>query len=309
MAESTTGPAATGTAPPATNPAVFVTGACGRLGTAVVAELVKHGNRVVATDRVARGTGLSVGVTFVELDLGRLDLGRMARIQTAMAGCSALIHLAAIPRPYRHPDEVVFGNNTGATFAILQAAAAQGVTRAVIASSGSAYGTAWSPEPTQARYVPVDEEHPMLTADPYGLSKEVDERTAEMFCRRTGMSIAALRFHWVATVSEQQERIIAQRGARDFAEELRELWGYVDIRDAARACRLALEAAAVEPYGFLPMNIVAADALTEEPIIDLLREHAPDIDIRQPLHERQGAFAIERARQRIGWVPKYSWRD
>ena len=72
----------------------------------------------------------------------------------------------------------MFGNNTLATFAALQAAGAVGITRVVIASSVSAYGTAWSPRPTRARYVPVDEDHPMRAADPYGLSKEVDERTA-----------------------------------------------------------------------------------------------------------------------------------
>ena len=68
-------------------------------------------------------------------------------------GCSALIHLAAIPAPYGHPHQVVFGNNVTATFAALQAAADAKITRVVIASSGSAYGTAFSPraEPSPVR--------------------------------------------------------------------------------------------------------------------------------------------------------------
>ena len=148
----------------------------------------------------------------------------------------------------------------------------------------------------------------MHNYDAYGLSKEVDERTAEMFCRRNQMSIAALRFHWICTPEEQLQRIQAQRGQRNWAAELRLLWGYVDVRDAARACRLGIEAARKQPYGFQPMNIVAGDALAEEPVAELLAEHAPDIDVRAELSPEAGAFAIARAEKIIGWRPQHSWR-
>ena len=206
---------------------------------------------------------------------------------------------------------MVFTNNTQATFAALEAAGSVGIRRAAIASSGSAYGTAWSPQPTRVRYVPIDEDHPMINFDPYGLSKEVDERTAAVMARRFSMSVAALRFHWIATRDRAaRRRSTAQRqGPRDWADELRNLWGYVDLRDAASACRLAIEAAADRPYGFVPLNIVAADSLVETPITDLLAEHAPEIEIRSPLGPTQGAFAIDRAAEVIGWVPRHSWRD
>lgn len=178
-----------------------------------------------------------------------------------------------------------------------------------LASSGSAYGSAWSPQPTHVRYVPVDEEHPLLNFDPYGLSKEVDERTAEMFCRRADMSVAALRFHWIATREEQLSRVAALVTRQDWPEQLRELWGYVDLRDAARACRLALEAARKRPYGFVPLNIVSADSLTEASISDLVAEHAPDIEIRSALPAGTSAFSVDRARIVIGWQPQWSWRS
>jgi UDP-glucose 4-epimerase len=287
---------------------VLVTGTSGRLGRAVLAELSSAGYVVVAADRVSPGS-TPEGVESISWDGRDVDA-----LVAAMSGCTGLIHLAAIPHPYAHPDEIVFGNNTTATFAALQAASRSGVTRAVIASSGSAYGSAWSPRPTRARYVPVDEDHPMLNHDAYGLSKEVDERTAEMFSRRDEMTIAALRFHWIATRDEQLQRIESVRAASrrdevDWPGVLRNLWGYVDLRDAARACRLALEVARDRPYGFAAMNIVAADALSEDPITDLLTEHAPDIEIRAELEPAAGAFAIDRARRVIGWTPRYSWRS
>ena len=278
---------------------IAVTGAAGGLGRPVVADLVGHGYGVVAVDRVP---GEVHGVTVAPWD-GR-DVAGLAE---AIDGCDGLVHLAAIPQAWSEPDEVVFGNNTMATFAALQAAAQVGVRRAAIASSGSAYGIAFSKKPIRFSYVPVDEDHPMRNHDPYGLSKEVDERTAAMFCRRFDMSVAALRFHWICNADLQRERVGSSSPHAD--AELRNLWGYVDFRDAARACRLALEAAARRPYGFQPMNIVAADALIERPLAEVLAEHAPDIEIRRPLGPTDGAYAIDRAREVIGWVPEHSWRQ
>jgi len=281
---------------------VLVTGSSGRLGRAVVIDLLEAGYAVVGADRVpleGAPTGLEqIGWDGVEVDA----------LTAALDGCAALVHLAAIPTPRDHPAEVVFANNTRATFAALQAAARSRVRRAVIASSVSAYGMPWSPQPTRALYVPVDEEHPMRNYDPYGLSKEVDERTAAMFCRRAEMSVAALRFHWIATRQEQLERVGLLHADQDWANQLREMWGYVDVRDAARACRLALEAAQIRAYGFVPLIIAAADSLVEPAVSDLLARHAPDVEVREELPAPRGAFAIEQARSLIGWAPQHSWR-
>ena len=92
------------------------------------------------------------------------------------------------------------------------------------------------------------------------------------------MSVAALRFHWVARAT-QLAGDDGRRGAPGRGNELRKTWGYVDHRDAARACRLAIETAADRPYGFVAMNIVAADTLAPEPIGELLAEHAPEVEI------------------------------
>ena len=177
---------------------IAVTGSSGHLGRAVVEDLLAHGYDVVGIDRTAAPdeavTTRAWDGRSVEAIAGWLD------------GCDALIHLAAIPAPVGHPPEVVFTNNTQATFAALEAAGSVGIRRAAIASSGSAYGTAWSPHPTRVRYVPIDEHHPMINFDPYGLSKEVDERTAAVMARRYSMSVAALRFHWIATRDQQLGR-------------------------------------------------------------------------------------------------------
>jgi nucleoside-diphosphate-sugar epimerase len=279
-----------------------VTGSSGLLGYAVVSELLRCGYEVVGIDRRPPRTEHP---NFRSACWDGRDVEGLA---DDLEGCTGLVHLAAIPAPYHHPDEVVFINNTTATFAALQAATLRGIERAVIASSISAYGMAFAPTEIRALYVPIDEDHPMRNADPYGLSKEVDEATARMFCRRNPMSIAALRFAWVASREAQLENAAARGGEPD-SSQLSNLWAYVDDRDAAVACRLALEAAARRPYGFAAMNIVAADALIREPLGEMITEHAPEIEIRRDLGATGGAFDISRAEGLIGWHPAHSWRQ
>lgn len=277
---------------------ILVTGTSGKLGQAVVDELLARDYEVVGADR-RPPSQQRPEVRFVEIELG--DVGQVAG---AMSGAMAVIHLGAIPGPRSDADEMVFANNTQATFAVLQAARLLGVPRAVIASSISALGPSFSPEPTTPLYAPVDEDHPLLGADPYALSKEVDERTAAMFRRRVGMAVAALRFTWVARPDEVGEA--ADRVRRNPAGSSRTLWSYVDIRDAAVATRLALETADLQ---FEVFNVAAADTLSDIPTEKLLRDYAPSVEVRQPIPGHASAYSIEKARRVLGYEPAHSWRD
>jgi nucleoside-diphosphate-sugar epimerase len=214
--------------------------------------------------------------------------------------------LGAIPAPYRHADEVVFRNNTQATFAVFQAASLLGVKKVVFASSISAYGNAYSPEVTVPLYAPVDEEHPLLNHDAYGLSKEVDERTGLMFHRRAGMSVAAMRFHWVAAPGQALARVPTTNATLADPQTSRVLWGYVDARDAASICRLALEANGI---GFEAFNVTAADTMAELPTEELLRTYAPSVEIREPIPAFASPYSIAKAKRVLGWEPRHSWRD
>ena len=276
---------------------VLITGGKGRLGRWVGRELRDHGYEVVSVDRHLPSER-EPGIHHRQVEMG--DLGQ---IIGALTGCDALIHLAAIPSPYAHPDEVVFLNNVGATYNALQAAMTVGIERAVIASSASAYGMAWARPTFPPLYAPLDEDHPFLVSDPYALSKETDERTAEMFVRRCGMTVLAYRLHWIIEPGEARRRALAttppDRGATN-------LWGYVDARDAARAFRLGLEA---DVTGFIAFNITANDTLRPEPTDELLRTLLPTTELRAPLPGNASAWSTTRARDLLGFVPAHSWRD
>ena len=82
-----------------------------------------------------------------------------------MEGCEAVLHLAAliaIPYSYRAPDSYIDTNVKG-TLNVLQAARELGVRRVIHTSTSEVYGT--------ARYVPIDEKHPLQGQSPYSASK------------------------------------------------------------------------------------------------------------------------------------------
>jgi nucleoside-diphosphate-sugar epimerase len=89
--------------------------------------------------------------------------------------------------------------------------------------------------------------------------------------------------------------------ARDF-----NLWGYIDVRDAARACRLALEA---DVAGTVSVIIAAADTIMNRPTSELLAERFRDVPVRRELGEFETLLAIDRARELIGFTPQHGWRD
>jgi nucleoside-diphosphate-sugar epimerase len=277
---------------------VLITGGSGRLGQLAIDELLNHGYEVINADR-RRGPADGPDAKFVESDLS--DVGQVAGL---LRDCDALVHLGAIPAPWSHPDEVVFTNNVNATYAVLQAAWVTGIQKVVFASSASAYGMAWSKASRPPLYVPVDEAHPFLVAEPYGLSKEVDERIAEMFHRRSGMQIVGLRFHQVVRPSEYET--MHPSGGIDPAGNPNNLWAYTDGRDAAAAIRLGLEA---EGLGFEAFNIIARDTFRIEPTETLLDTYLPNVERRAPLPGNTSLFTIDKAERLLGWTPKYSWRD
>lgn len=112
-----------------------------------------------------------------------------------MRGHDAVIHLAAIPNPNQNPAEVVFRNNVVSTYYILEAAAILGIKNVVLASSISALGTVNMVQHFNPLQIPIDEAHPLLSQDAYGLSKMVGEVLAEGFQRRIpDISMVSLRF-------------------------------------------------------------------------------------------------------------------
>lgn len=267
---------------------VLVTGAGGGIGRVAVARLRECGHAVRALVRLGEAPPARVEVVHG-------DARDPRTVASAVAGMDAVVHLAAIPGP-TGPAEVVFANNTAATFVVLHQAAEAGVRRAVIASSISALGLAWARSVVSPAYVPIDEDHPLWPEESYGLSKQVDEASAAMIHRRYGLPILAYRFPFTAPMEAIRARATAVR--RDPARAARELWAYLDVRDAAEAIRLGVEA---DVAGFHPVQVVAPGTLAGVDTAELVARYHPTSEVRSRLVGRQTPYVTRRAEKLLGF--------
>ena len=108
-------------------------------------------------------------------------------VRSIVQGRSIVFHLAAliaIPYSYTAPGAYVATNVEG-TLNILQAALDGGVERVVHTSTSEVYGT--------ARYVPIDEEHPLQAQSPYSASKIAADKIAESFHASFNLPVVTVR--------------------------------------------------------------------------------------------------------------------
>lgn len=171
---------------------VLVTGAGGFIGSHLVERLVSLGARVRAFLRYTSRTQGGYLDTLSER-LGTTvqniygDLRDYNAVAEAVRGVNLVYHLGAIvsiPYSYLHPRETIETNVIG-TLNVLTAARESGVECVVHTSSSEVYGT--------ARYVPIDEAHPLQAQSPYSASKIGADKVAESFYKSYGLPVVILR--------------------------------------------------------------------------------------------------------------------
>jgi len=277
---------------------VCVTGASGKAGRAVVADLREHGYDVLATDAVVSREDRDEGVLRADLT----DYGQAVEA-LSQAGAEAVVHLANIPAPGLSTPAVTFNSNITMNFNVFQAAAALKLDRVVWASSETTLGL---PFDTPPRYAPVDEDHYPVPTSTYALSKVASETVAGHIAQWSGLPFIALRFSNIMAPEDYQR--FAEFQDDPHARKWN-LWGYIDQRDVALSCRLALEADAGAVTGNPAFIIAAADTVMNRPSAELLAEVFPGVRLTRDVGESGTLLAIDRAREVLGFHPEHSWRD
>ncbi len=165
----------------------LVTGGAGFIGSHLVEELIRRGEKVRVLDNLSTGKVRNLahlaGVEFQEGDL--VDPAACAR---ATEGVDYVLHQAAIPSVPRSVKDPVTSNraNIDGSLNILVAARDAGVKRLVYAGSSSAYGDT----PT----LPKREDMPTNPLSPYALQKLVAEQYCQMFTRLYGLETVTIRY-------------------------------------------------------------------------------------------------------------------
>jgi dTDP-glucose 4,6-dehydratase len=171
---------------------VLVTGADGFIGSHLAEELVRRGYRVRAF--VFYNSFNSLGWLDRSpkelrdaMDIFAGDVRDPNGMRTAVKGCDTVFPLAAliaIPFSYHSPDAYVDTNVKG-TLNVLQACRDLDVERLVHTSTSEVYGT--------ARYVPIDEGHPLRGQSPYSATKIAADQLAFSFFASFGLPVSIAR--------------------------------------------------------------------------------------------------------------------
>lgn len=276
---------------------VLITGTSGKVGYWTAREFQAQGWQVFGLDQRAPGHDKFEWRIADLSDLGQV-YGLMALFRP-----DAVVHLAAIPWPGEHAPDLVFRNNALTTYNVLQAAADLGVRKVVTASSESAYGLVFHRHRFSPLYLPLDEAHPLLPQDPYGLSKQVGEAACAMFHRQAGIQAVSFRISHVMAPNDYRD-FEAQR-----ADPLQPFlfWSYVDVRDVATACRQAVETDGLGAEAFL---IAAPETKMTTPTRELLAQYWPGVkDIRAPLEGTASCLSTAKAARMFGFRAQRSWRQ
>ncbi len=174
------------------NKKILITGADGFIGSHLTETLISQGINVrsfVMYNSFNSWGWLDTLPKDIQdnLDVFTGDIRDPHGVEQAMAGCDVVLHLAAliaIPYSYHSPDTYVDTNIKG-TLNILQAARKLRIEKVVHTSTSEVYGT--------ARYVPIDEEHPLQPQSPYSATKIGADQLALSFYNSFNMPVAIVR--------------------------------------------------------------------------------------------------------------------
>ncbi|UVK54347.1 NAD(P)-dependent oxidoreductase [Mesorhizobium sp. AR02] len=273
----------------------IVTGASGLLGRHVAEALLAAGHDVLGIDTVAPVEGAWRHATADLTDLGStLQLVR---------DCDAVVHVAAIPRPTGRAGGEVFRTNVATAYNVVEAAAMAGIGRFIYASSFSVFGYPFFEKTVIPPYLPVDMNHPVGAQDPYGLSKWLGEEIVDAAVRRGAFSAVSIRMPWIQTPQSFFAGVGPRRATADSA---RDLWAYLDARDAGQGFLRALE---WQGEGHLRVLLSAADTFMEEETDALVRRVYPGVALSRPIAGFGSVLDTVHAREALGFEPEHSWRS
>lgn len=175
-------------APGMKKPLWLVTGGAGFIGSHIVQELVRRGERVRVIDNLSTGKREKLAAVKGRIDFQKGDITRPADCAKACKGVTYVLHQAAIRSVPKSMDRPLPSNeaNVTGTLNMLVAARDAGVKRFVYASSSSVYGG--------CKVFPQREDMRPQPLSPYAVSKMAGEHYALVFAKSFGLEAVALRY-------------------------------------------------------------------------------------------------------------------
>jgi UDP-glucose 4-epimerase len=271
---------------------ILVTGQRGGVGAVVADHLLALGHEIVGFDRAD-------GHDVLDAD----------SVRHAAAGCSAIVHLAALAHDTAGTPQQIMAVNVLGTWHTLLAAQEAGAARVVYFSSAQVFGTAEGE--SLPDYFPLDDAHPRRASRPYGLSKVLAEDLCAGFTIRTGIATICLRpvYVWQPEFYQHFE----SRWQADPVTEWQPHWefgAFVDARDVASAVQCAL---APDVGGHMRAVLCADDIAGTAPSLELADRLAPNVPVRTADRYQADPYRAlvdcSTARNVLQWQPRYRWSE
>lgn len=289
---------------------IFFTGGSGKAGRHVAPYLADQGHQVTNADLVPLGRPAVADL--------RVDLTDAGQTYSAMAGLAtfeeldlprtptydAVVHFAAVPRILLTADSATYATNVLSTYHVLEAATRLGVPKIVFASSETTYGICFAQGERRPHYVPVDEDHPTVPEDAYAMSKVAGEVTARGFQARTGADVYGLRINNV--IEPQEYADLFPPFLADPSLRRRNVFGYIDVRDLGHLVQRCLE---VDGLGYQVFNVANADMSVAATTQEVRERFYDGVEVRREMGRDETFYAIDKARDLLGFAPQHSWRD
>jgi len=300
---------------------LLVTGAGGFIGSHVTELLLRSGYSVRAlvhyNSRASYGHLSEVSPRLrKQLDVRFGDVTDPFRTRDLVAGCDAVLHLAAligIPYSYAAPASYVATNING-TLNVLEACRHAKVRRVVVTSTSEVYGT--------ALYTPINEKHPLQGQSPYSASKIAADKLAESYFRAFDLPVVILRPFNTYGPRQSARAVIptvltqALNGADKI--ELGNLGTKRDltfVEDTARAFLLAATTKGIEgqTVHFGQGSAVSVGALAKR-CLKTVSSKAKLISVKHRLRPEKSEVGLllcdaTKAKELLGWTPEVSLEE
>lgn len=289
---------------------ILFTGGSGKAGKYVIAYLLEQGHKVLNVDITPLNL---VGVENLIADI--TDAGQMFNAMSSYIGLGeleggngvpkfdAVVHFAAVPRILIKPDNETFRVNTIGTYNVIEAAVKLGIKKIIIASSETTYGICFSDGQTDPKSLPLEEDYDVDPMDSYGLSKVVNEKTAQSFQRRSGIDIYALRIGNVIEPHEYAE--LFPHYFKNPEVRRRNAFCYIDARDLGQIVNLCLQK---DGLGFQIFNAGNDHNGAIIPSKELVETFFPNVPLTRELGEHEALFSNRKIREVLGFKEQHHWR-
>jgi nucleoside-diphosphate-sugar epimerase len=260
---------------------ILVTGGAGYVGSTLVPLLLADGHHVRVLDTLLHGGDSLLGVwSHPSFEFVRDDIRDRAKVQSALSGIEAVVHLAAVvgdPACSRQPD-LARAVNLDAALGLIKESQRAGVSRFLFASTCSNYGKMQDAD----KY--VDEETELRPVSLYAETKVAVEKALLQSGHNGKWCPTPLRFATIfgvsprmrfdLTVNEFTMEMLTKKHLQVFGEQF---WRpYIHVRDAARAIHLVLSSPAAKVAGSV-FNVGATDQnFQKQQLVEMIRPYEPD---------------------------------